>query len=314
MGRAGGYMNEKEFQELLKKTKARGEKVVKVPDEGAPKAEQLPMWAEAARGVPNGVLRGALFGVSNERTSYTKRTVIAAVDDYELRYIGILLNQTDLDVWEMLLHISRMQPLGTKFSITAYSLLKALGRKTGGKDHEQLKEELARLGAGFVEITSKKLRKTFAGNLISSFKRDEDTGHLIVTFNPDMKTLYESDYTMIDWTERMALGKNNLAKWLHGHYSTHAKAYPYKVQTLRELSRSDIKELREFRRNIKKALDALKAIGAIESWEIDKDDLVHVTRTPSDSQRRHLVKQHKPAKPRGGSDTSIQSHLGITKR
>jgi TrfA protein len=277
------------------------------------KPEQLPMWAEAARGVPNSLLRGALFGIGSERTAYVKRTIIATLDDYEIRYLGILLNQTDLDVWEMLLHIARLQPLGTKLEITAYSLLKALGRGTGKTQHEQLKEELARLGAGFVEITSKKLKKTFASNLISSFKQDEETGHLLITFNNEMKTLYESDYTMIDWDQRMALGRNNLAKWLHGHYSTHAKPYPYKVETLRELCRSSITRLGDFRKQLRAALDALKEVGAIDSWEIDINDLVHVTRTPSNSQRRHLAKKQ-PTRTNRPSSNTVLGHLSKPKR
>ena len=305
------YGKDVEFQITPRESDRKQEFTVPVVSE-AIKEIKFPIWADSARGVPNSLLRGALFGIGSERTAYVKRTIIATLDDYEIRYLGILLNQTDLDVWEMLLHIARLQPLGTKLEITAYSLLKALGRGTGKTQHEQLKEELARLGAGFVEITSKKLKKTFASNLISSFKQDEETGHLLIAFNNEMKTLYESDYTMIDWDQRMALGRNNLAKWLHGHYSTHAKPYPYKVETLRELCRSDIKELYKFRQLLKKALDELKAVGVIDSWEIDVNDLVHVTRTPSDSQRRHLTKKQ-PTRNKPSSNT-VLGHLSKPKR
>ena len=250
----------------------------------------LDIWPDAVRGVPNSFLRSALFGVSSTRKTYKKRTLIAAVDGYEIRFKGEAFNQTDLDVWETLLHLARLQPLGTEVKFTAHSLLKELGRGTGLSQHEQLKEELMRLITGGVEITWTKEKKAFAGALVSSYFRDEETGHYVVKFNLDMLILYETGHTLIDWSERKALGKNNLAKWLHNHYATHAKPFPYKVETLRDLSGSDTAELRKFRQTLKRALDGLKAIGAILNWSIDDNDLLHVVRSPSRSQLKHLAK------------------------
>lgn len=249
----------------------------------------LPVWPDGVRGVPNTFLRSALFGVSTNRKTYKQRTVIAAVEGYEIRFLGTTFNQTDLDVWEMLLHIARPQPLGIKIEFTAHSLLKELGRGTGGKDHEQLKEELARIGSGWTEISDTKAKKTFAGNFISSFVRDDETDRYVVSFTPEMAQLYEAGHTLIDWEQRKALGRNNLAKWLQGHYATHAKPHPYKVETLRNLSGSTT-TVKAFKQSLKKALDALKAVGTIVSWSIDDRDLVHVVRAPSESQRKHLAK------------------------
>jgi hypothetical protein len=250
---------------------------------------KLPLWPEAVRGVPNVVLRSALFGISIKRKFHKTRTLIASVDGYEIRFKGEVFNQTDLDVWEMLLHLARLQPLETEVKFTAHSLLRELGRGIGKSQHEQLKEELLRLISGGVEITWKDEKKSFAGALVSSYFRDDDTGHYVVKFNQDMLTLYEAGHTLIDWSQRMALGKNNLAKWLHDQYATHAKPHPYKVETIRDLSGSDTAELWKFRQTLRKALDALKAVGAIMGWSIDEDDLVHVVRPPSGSQCKHLA-------------------------
>lgn len=250
---------------------------------------KLPLWPEAVRGVPNAVLRSALFGISTKRKFHKTRTLIASVDCFEIRFKGEAFNQTDLDVWEMLLHLARLQPLETEVKFTAHSILKELGRGNGKSQHEQLKEELLRLISGGVEIAWKNEKKSFAGALVSSYFRDDNTGHYVVKFNQDMLTLYESGHTLIDWNQRMALGKNNLAKWLHDQYSTHAKPHPYKVETIRDLSGSDTAELWKFRQTLKKALDALKDVGAIMAWSIDEDDLVHVVRPPSGSQRKHLA-------------------------
>jgi hypothetical protein len=156
-------------------------------------------------------------------------------------------------------------------------------------------------------------KNTFMGTLMRHAKLNEETKQWEVILEEDLLKLYESGYTAIDWEQRMALGRNNLAKWLHGHYSSHAKPLPYKVETIKEMCGSDIKELYKFRQLLKKAHDALKAVGAIESWEIDKNDLMQVTRTPSDSQRRHLAKKQ-PTRTNKPSSNTVLGHLTKPKR
>lgn len=250
----------------------------------------LELWPESVRGVPNAVLRGSLFTVTKTRETTKKRELLAAVDGIEIRFKGERFNQTDLDVWEMLLHLARLQPLGNQVAFHAHAFLKALGRKTGGKDHEQLKEEITRLIGGVVEVTWTREKKTFAGALVTSYFRDEETQRYVVVFDQQMLSLYEGGYSHIDWEQRHALGSNNLAKWLHGFYATHADPYPYKVETIKTLCGSTTKALREFRRMLKNALDELVSVGAIKSWEISWDDLVRIENTPTLSQVKHLNK------------------------
>jgi TrfA protein len=256
-----------------------------------PKAKQLSLelWPEAVRGVPNAVLRGALFRVAKERDFHKERVLIATTTEHEIRYKGETLNQTDLDLWETLLHLARLQPLGTQVEFTAHSLLKELGRGTGKSQHEQFKDEIARLAGGMVEITWIKEKKAFGGTLVSSYFRDNETGRYVVKFNTDMHNLYGMGSTYIDWEQRKALGKNNLAKWLHGNYASNATILDYKVETIRNLSGST-SALNRFRQTLKAALDQLVEIGAIKSWSIDaKTDLVRVDKVPSKAQRKHLA-------------------------
>ena len=283
--------------ENLELAKARVGAVKKVaPKTPAAKQLHLELWPDAVRGVPNAVLRGALFGISQRRKIHKKRTVIAAVDGYEIRFKGETFNQTDLDVWETLLQLARLQPLGTKVEFTAHSLLKELGRGTGKTQHEQLKEELSRLIGGVVEITWTKEKKAFAGALVSGYFRDDETGRYVVKFNPDMAQLYGVGHTLIDWSERQALGTNSLAKWLHGFYASHAKPFPYKVETIYGLCGSTVERLGDFRKLLRTALAQLVNVGTIKSWTIDqKTDLVEVVNLPSNTQIKHLTKaQNRP--------------------
>lgn len=133
----------------LDRIKALQKQAERKPKAKAPSPQMaLELWPDAVRGVPNAVLRGSLFTVSQKRQTTKKRELLAAVDGIEVRFKGERFNQTDLDVWEMLLHLARLQPLGNQVAFHAHSFLKALGRKTGGKDHEQLKEEITRLIGG----------------------------------------------------------------------------------------------------------------------------------------------------------------------
>lgn len=251
---------------------------------------RLELWPEATRGVPNAILRGSLFGISTERRIYKKRTLVAAVEGYEIRFKGETFNQTDLDVLEAMLHLAMPHPLGKKVEFSVHSFLQELGRGVGKEQHEQFKEQISRLIGGVVEITDLKAEMTFMGTLVQKAYRDEKSGRYVVIFDKDMLALYESGYTLIDWQQRMALGKNNLAKWLHGFYSSHAAPFAYRVETLLKLCGSAA-EPKKFKQLLKKSLDVLVAAGAIQSWTIDDGDLVHIKRTPVPAQIRHLTKK-----------------------
>ena len=253
---------------------------------GTPLQSSFPVWPDEVRGVPNAILRSALFGIGQERIVHQKRTLIAAVEGYEIRFKGETFNQTDLDVLEAMLHLAMPNPLGKRVEFTVHSFLKAIGRGTGKTQHEQFKEQVMRLVTGGIEITDTKAGKTFMGTLVSEAFREEEIGRYVVVFNNKMLNLYEGGYSHIDWDQRMALGKSALAKWLHGFYATHAKPYPYKVETLHSLCGSTA-AIKEFKRMLKKALDDLARVGAIQCWSID-DDLVKIQRTPSSAQQKHL--------------------------
>lgn len=253
----------------------------------------LPLWPENCRGVPNAVLRGALFSVSQRRTIAHERELIATAEGVEIRFTGKRWNQVDLDLLEMLLHLARLQPLGNRVEFSSHSILKELGRGTAGKDHEELKNGIARLTSGVVDVkwtTGEYKNKTVGGTLISTYARDDDTGRNVVIFNKKILELYEGGYTHIRWEERKALGNNSLAKWLHGFYSSHAQPYAYKVDTLRTLCGSTVKRLSEFRRMLQTAFNHLIEVGAILEWSIDSNDLVYVKRLPTRSQQKHLLK------------------------
>ena len=65
------------------------------------KVYQLPIWPEPARGIPNPFLRGALFAaVQGKNRAVFQRELLACQKGLQIRFTGIQLDQSDLDVWE----------------------------------------------------------------------------------------------------------------------------------------------------------------------------------------------------------------------
>ena len=250
----------------------------------------LPLWPEPARGIPNPVLRGALFAaVQGKNRAVFQRELLACQKGLQIRFTGIQLDQSDLDVWEQALHLARLHPLGTRCEFSVYGFLKALGRKTGKSEHEWLKNSFARLMGCGVELTNQQERKTNGGSLLE-FMRDDESGRYVVIFNPKILTFYEGGWTAIDWQDRQLLRGKPLALWLHGYLATHAKPYPIKIETIRSFSGSSNKEIRGFKRKLIAALNELKKIEFIMGFDFEGDHVI-INKPPTPSQQRYLISQ-----------------------
>jgi len=296
--------------DLLAKMKAvearakqrRAQETSPLPSSIAPTSTQvitLPFWPEAVRAVPNGMLRSALFGaIRRGARCYLRRERIAALEGIEIFYTGERLDQGDLDVWEMILHLARLQGLGNECRTTAYQLLKALGKTDSGKNRDILDLRLSRMKATGVDVQIG--RYGYEGSLIDEVYRDKETREYVFRINPKLRTLFEGDqFTLVDWAIRRELDGKPLAQWLHGFYASHAKPYPVSVAKLHELTGSEAGVLSDFKKDLRRALEAVVEANKTHHqpfrYEIH-DDIVHADKIPSRAQRRHLAK--KTPKPR----------------
>jgi hypothetical protein len=173
-------------------------------------------------------------------------------------------------------HLAIRQPATTQVEFTAHAILKELDRGVGKQQHEWLKDAIARLYSGGIELTSD--RVTYFGALLKG-SRDEHSGRYKIELEPKLLALYQSGWTCMNWAQRQQLRRKPLAQWLHGWYGSHTAPYPLKVDTIRKLSGSRNPQLASFRRQLLKALEDLKTVDAIKSWELKKD-LLHVVPTP----------------------------------
>lgn len=231
---------------------------------------QLPFWPDTARGVPNGFLRSALFGaVRRGKRASIQAEEIPCLTNISILFTGSRLDQADLDVWEQCLHIARQSgPLGGRVDFSGHSFLKAIGRDTGKSQHLWLDNVLHRLMTSVIEI--KDGNRSYAGQLIHHWAKDEITRHHAIQINPAIAKLYSKDgWTAVQWEQRMALSKQPLAQWLHGFYLTHANPYPYKIETIHKLCGSENKQMSGFKRELIKELERICAITGWE-YQIDK--------------------------------------------
>jgi hypothetical protein len=245
--------------------------------------DSMPSWPEHVRGTPNALLRSALFGAvqGSKRATYKKRTLLASVKGIEVRFLGVQLDQSDLDLWMEIVHLARTQIPGFPITFSASGMLKALQRCTGKNDHEWLKEAMARLGGAFVEITVKG-HHTFGNNGFLRFYRDEATKRYVVELSQPMLQLFADGYSYVDLRQRKKLRRKPLALWLHGYLCSHKEPLPIKIETLRQLSGSADKSLSSFSQRLKGALAVLVKASVIERFEVTEEGLVRFYKTGLD--------------------------------
>lgn len=250
------------------------------------KVIQLPLFHKEAPAAPNAVLRSALFpAIHSKDRRFLNNELIASVDGIEVKLKGEQLNQDDLEVLLGVEDLAREQPDTLTCQTSERGLLKLLGRVSGQTNEKALNESLVRLEQ---PVTVKLGRFSYSGGFVQHVYKDDVTKRYVIQLNPRLGALLRSGWTALDLETRRQLGGKPLALWLQAFYATHDKPYPYKVETLRELSGSRTGQLFKFRQNLKKALTDWQATGDIQGWKIDPEtDLVHITKPKKIGRKPH---------------------------
>ncbi len=323
---------EAQLQSLKETLQQTAPTAASVPAEPNKVPVQLPLWPEPKRGGPNALLRSAFFaGIHSKKRKHLgirikpekplQPVTIAAQQGIAIRFAGDQLNQYDADVFFEALHRARNHPLETECLFRGYSFLKAIGRRTGEEQYEDLTDSLIRLRDGrvHVEWTMRGKPYEFVGGLVSTFTREKDSKIYKVIFAAEIKTLFmRACWTALEWDERQALKGHPLAQWLHSYFSTHAEPFPVSASFLHEKSGSPTKLLKHFRAELK---NALATLDNVLQWKaIWEGDLVTITRPPSASQARHLIRNaskkpsRKPKRGEGGLTPASAMLPGIMKK
>ena len=245
--------------------------------------------------VSNVIARSALFAAikSKDRRKMHKE-IIASQEGIEISFTGEQLNQDDHDNFMQLVKLASGRPLGQTVIVPANAILRTLGRGTGKSQHDQLRADMDRLVTGTVTIKANGL--DYIGHLVDDALQDTrepvHKRHWAYRLNPRLVTLFAPNrYTLNNWQTRQQLGQKDLARWLQLWLESHAQNFATGVDTIRGRCGSTNGSLRSFRQQLREALESLKVMGVIHNWAIDAGDLVHIDRTPSDSQLGHIRKK-----------------------
>ena len=249
----------------------------------AARPKYLPEWPDGQRVLPNEILRSALFTCRNRKQprKFMKDEEIAVIGDGQVIYRGEELRQDDELVWMHLMHLVKKLPLGECVEFTPYAFLKALGWPIKGQNYERLRISLSRMQATALRIQSKRLQCFVSISLILKFlsrnDRNENLSRWQVWVGKEMRVLFDEEFlTKMAWETRRSLPDGITSK-LFGYWASHRKPFPVKIETLAKLCGSGM-AAKHFKAELKLALEHLRGIGFLETWEIT-DDLVVITRS-----------------------------------
>ena len=232
---------------------------------------QLMMWPDDERGIPNALVRSALFNVDQIRAGereVLRDAEVLAWGTINIRYSGQQLRQDDADVWLQLVHMGR-HDLARPIEFTCNAMLTELGwsRRTGNR--ERLAKTIERLQWTQLKIT--KGEHGYGGPLIYDFKWQDNNAELrtwTVRLNPDLADLFAlTQRTRIDWETRLSLSP--LEKWLHGFYMSHRDPFPISIELLLKLTKSNCESLKKWRDLVRDALDKLVLVGFIDCYDLN---------------------------------------------
>jgi hypothetical protein len=260
------------------------------------KIVQFPLpFPEDTPPVSNVIARSALFAAikSKDRKKMHKE-VVASQDGVEISFTGEQLNQDDHDNFMQLVKLASGRALGQTVIVPANAILRTLGRGTGKSQHDQLRADMDRLVTGTVTIRANGIE--YIGHLVDDALQDTrepvHKRHWAYRLNPRLVALFAPNrYTLNNWQTRRQLGQKDLARWLQLWLESHAQNFATGVETIRTRCGSTNGSLRSFRQQLREALEGLREAKVINNWAIDSGDLVHIDRTPSDSQIGHVRKK-----------------------
>lgn len=249
--------------------------------------EQLTIWPERFRGLPNSLARSALFSakIGGKRADF-HGVQIASLSNIRITYRGQELFQDDSSVFMSIVHVARYLPLGAVVEFTGNAILRDLGWSQNAEGYSRLRDSLERLNATALTVTMKlgEEELTYSGSLIRNFRSRTHNGEALarwqVLLEPEIIKLFPvNSLTLVEWKQRKKIDvRSPLTLWLHSFLATHRRPIPMSVEKYRELSNSGIAKLYHFRNKLKQALERLVALGFLTHYEITPNDLVVVTR------------------------------------
>lgn len=244
---------------------------------GAKVISLLPKLAQGQAATPNAWVSTPIFAAAEKSgVFYAEKTRMASTKNVEVFYKGSRLTQEHKIILQSLLLMAEKQGTPTQARFATYSLARTLqytNKKIGGSAYELLKDRIDDMISSLIEVKTPQGR-SYSSSLVIRSTRDEQTKEFIVDFDPLLAEFFKiGNYTSWDFNLQIKLRRKPLACWLMDFFSRHDNPR-YKVETIHGLSGSEIKELKNFRTAIRRAIKDLIDIGFIWNGGINEDDIV----------------------------------------
>lgn len=256
---------------------------------------QLPLFPDHQRAAPNGILRSALFRVTNKKKNHAVfKEIVASWPGWKIEFSGTTLGQSDLDVWMEVLQQSKQVSLedNQKFAVKTRTIAKALRKnkkkpnmsiaRIGGHDTKFVADSLEKLAHASVHITIDGVGLVLT-HLIHRLEIPEDTNkYATITLDPQLKKLFDNGYTKVEAEHRKIL-TGDLTKWLHGyilsHNATKDKPSWIKLENLKLICGSQRVKLSNFKMDVNNAMKKIKNLGLVEYYFSEDKSTLYFYRT-----------------------------------
>lgn len=257
-------------------------------------AMPFPTSPEGKVCAPNDMIRSSFFGaIERGERRRINDFAVAGPNNITILLNGWRLDQIDAEIFFWLHDRASGTKPGEFIHFKLWDLLKHLGyEKPGGVDYEFIKNRLTQMHDTTVRYKTDR-GVGGVGNLIRFFDIEETTKEAIVQTNEHMRRFFNST-THLSTEHTASLKGSPLALWLYRVISSHAEWTPMLVKTVLERSGSKSTLIKHFKQNLNRALEKLKEKGHIHSYTFQRGvggELLHISRTPSPTQIRHLARR-----------------------
>jgi hypothetical protein len=267
---------------------------------------ELVIWPEDERGIPNELVRCALFSAKNhnqKRKLYGTKAplVIPIIGKGSIRFMGEELRQDDETVWMQLVHLAK-ESKSEAVEFTPHSFIKAIKWPNKGDSYTRLLDSIRRLGTARIEINSPRFKGGVGIGLIGEYVFHDGEGEPKTPWRVEVFSrasnlfiAFDKAYSRVDFETRLSLPEG-VTTWLHGFYTSHREPFDHKIETIaigagikleapeddqlteKEKMSKQKERLREAKKIIIKALNRLKKSGFLKDYEITKTNLIRVER------------------------------------
>ena len=195
----------------------------------------------------------------------------------ELFFTGERFDQWDLDV---LLYCSLNNPIHNgqpgQFRFSPADLLRSFNLRSTPMNRQKVYDSLHRLHNAAVDIRGNGYQ--YMTRFINRVLVDTTKEECLVETNADVAMTFRDKDVSSEIGDRRALGRNGLAKWLHGATMVFRGGFISDTEHLYELCGQDTRQMRCFSNRLEKAVRLLKENSSIENWGMDNGQVRVVSR------------------------------------